>query len=34
MLEDPGTCLAMEQYIVSVGRHVDSHVLANAVTEY
>ena len=34
MLEDPGTCLAMDQYIASAGRHANSHGLANAVTEY
>ncbi|KAF8511964.1 hypothetical protein BDD12DRAFT_905452 [Trichophaea hybrida] len=34
MLEDPGTCAAMDEYIVSAGRLANAVGLANAVTEY
>ena len=33
MLEDPGTCLAKEQYIASAGRRANSHGLANILLE-
>jgi hypothetical protein len=34
MLENPGTCQAMDQYISGAGRHANSHGLADEVTEY
>ena len=33
MLEDQGTCMAMDQYISSAGKHANSDGLAQAVTD-
>ena len=34
MLEDQGTCMAMDEYISSVGKYANSDGLAQAVTGY
>ena len=34
MPEDQGTCMAMDEYISSAGKHANSDGLAQAVTDY